>query len=888
MSALKLAVQAIDNLRPIVDDLCSLPQCVQFCATLKAILIDLSKLFRGLSENGQSEKEAIALLEQLENLCKLKETPNEPVPPSAGIYERRFSAVASLGTNPDSVIPVILDLASNREAQRQRRTILASLECFFPQILDEQDIDISPTNADLRFISKEPPECGREIQSLHTALLTHCLCTDITDEMVARIRLRGTLEENSTGVTFGMLFMSHPHRTNPGLQSHPWWQDTQISIHRTINFETSLDELDYDEIRSDSETPFCSYISAQDEIGLMVLKFIVKGSKMYFDASLDPSIHWGFDRPSISLGQLLGDLRQSPSDLTEKLKEVLSWLLAKSAWQYYSSPWMRQPWNKESVHFLLERRCNEEGREVTGIFVNEPLLSVSIPRDTQVAEENTEKASAYPGTANKIGTAQRRLPSFGRPLHPIPKMLALGVMLVEIQLGQPIESLYIQDEWAKYCPQGKKNQNTDYKICRDIIAKKHFFEDISDPLEVLIKNCIQPSNPLKPPQVRDEDGIRCALYHLVNRLEVYLSKRKPHSVKPLHLLDKSPSSPIPSSMATSSPSLPKPKATRPGRTMENITNSTSTRDWFKRMASLNYILKAKDGDVYSKVKIAVLDTGVDPRDAASVYIDGYRDFVSGDDSVKCDTTGHGTTSVNLIFDMFESASVHVVRIFETNVANDNTHDLAIQALDWCIEEQMDVVCLACGFADSSQPLFDKVHEASGKMLILSAPTNERNAGEIAYPARYDDVLCIFSTDGGVTKSQKLNPSKGMGIYNFAILGECIKTMSGEERSGTSLSTAIAAGLVGRFLEFSRHSDCSPHLKKRSSMLKVKYGMTKALMAMTVEDSGFHCLKPWKLLPEDLKHQIPFEDYGYPHLGEREMARDYMCNLITMSLADAWK
>lgn len=74
MSALKLAVQAIDQLRPIVDDLSSLPQCVQFCATLKAILVDLSKLFRGLSENSRSEKEAIALLEQLETLCRVCNT----------------------------------------------------------------------------------------------------------------------------------------------------------------------------------------------------------------------------------------------------------------------------------------------------------------------------------------------------------------------------------------------------------------------------------------------------------------------------------------------------------------------------------------------------------------------------------------------------------------------------------------------------------------------------------------------------------------------------------------------------------------------------------------------------------------------------------------------
>ena len=108
------------------------------------------------------------------------------------------------------------------------------------------------------------------------------------------------------------------------------------------------------------------------------------------------------------------------------------------------------------------------------------------------------------------------------------------------------------------------------------------------------------------------------------------------------------------------------------------TTSPTTKDWFKRMDSLNYILKAIDGDFYQKPKIAVLDTGVSPLDAAAAYISGYKDFVHGDDSVKCDNTGHGTTSVNLIFDMCESAEVYAVRIFETDEANDNTRELAIQ------------------------------------------------------------------------------------------------------------------------------------------------------------------------------------------------------------------
>lgn len=96
------------------------------------------------------------------------------------------------------------------------------------------------------------------------------------------------------------------------------------------------------------------------------------------------------------------------------------------------------------------------------------------------------------------------------------------------------------------------------------------------------------------------------------------------------------------------------------------------------MDSLNYILEAADGDVYDKVRIAVLDTGVDPQDSAAEYIAGYKDFVSGNDSIKCDRTGHGTTSINLIFDMCAAADVYALRIFETDQANDRTRVIAVQ------------------------------------------------------------------------------------------------------------------------------------------------------------------------------------------------------------------
>ncbi|KAK8070436.1 subtilisin-like protein [Apiospora hydei] len=862
MSALQQAIQAIDRLHHVVDYLCTQPPCVQFCASLKVILIDLIRWLRSLHEDEYSKKEASALLEQLDNLCRLQDASYEVLPPGVMKPGNRYPAVALLLANSESATSAIRNVASSREAQRQRRMTLASLEAFVPQELEEEDIDISPSDTDLRYVSKEPPSVGKRSgrSTVHSSQIvsvpTRTKCWPASD---SGVHWKKIVRRSPSGC-----FLWPIHIAPIFSRTHGGRTRIFPSLVLCQNFEAGSG-IDYEEIRPDSEPPFCSYISAQDEAGLMMLKFIVKGRRLYFEESMDPSSYWEFDKPSVSSRSTFG-----------------------------SSPWMQQPWNKESVHFLLERRQNEEGHEVAGIFVTEPLLSVSIGRRVNATGVDQEMTYGQDSIKTKAEAQRGRLPLFSKPLHPMPKMLALGIMLVEIQLGRPIETLYTKAEWSKFCPQGKKNHNTDYKICKDIIAKRHFFDDISDPLELLIKTCIHPSDSFKPPQVRDEEGIRHALYLLINRLNVYLSKRKPYNVKPLTLSDSPPStqsptatpSPIPRSL----PTVPESNITthRPGHTMAQITNSPSTKDWFARMASLNYILNSKEGGVHKKVKIAVLDTGVDPDDAASAYIYGYRDFVNGNDSIKCDKTGHGTTSINLIFDMCESASVYAVRIFETDVANEDTKELAVKALDWCIKERMDVVCMACGFVDTSQELFDKVHEASGKMLILAAPTNESNAGEIAYPAQYDnDVMCIFSTNGAVTKSQHLNPSRGLGMYNFAILGEDIKTMSGEVRSGTSFSTAIAAGLVGRLLEFSRHSDCKGRISN-ASMLKVKYGMTKALISMAMKDSEFHRLKPWRLLPEGLRNQIPFGEHGYPHPKQREMARDYICNLISMFLGDAWQ
>lgn len=193
--------------------------------------------------------------------------------------------------------------------------------------------------------------------------------------------------------------------------------------------------------------------------------------------------------------------------------------------------------------------------------------------------------------------------------------------------------------------------------------------------------------------------------------------------------------------------------------------------------------------------------------------------------------------------------------------------------------------MACGFFEEDATLYNKVREASCTMLLIAAPTNEGNKHNILYPAAYEDVvLPMFATDGNVKKSD-LNPSKGPGSYNFAILGEDIKNVHNEVNSGTSYSTAIAAGFAARLLDFSRHSDTEVEFGDKAQKLKSKRGFMGVLVSMAVWtiDDPFHCVRPWDLLPTDLQSQLPFQLSGLSGENIRVGARRKICGKICMGI-----
>lgn len=100
---------------------------------------------------------------------------------------------------------------------------------------------------------------------------------------------------------------------------------------------------------------------------------------------------------------------------------LLSYLLAKAVWRFYDVDWITEDWTKDAVHFMR------------------------LDLDEISAKQHTLSLSHLPFILADLQTAKPASATF-RPrmnidalTHKMPKILSLGVVLLEIELGRPLE-----------------------------------------------------------------------------------------------------------------------------------------------------------------------------------------------------------------------------------------------------------------------------------------------------------------------------------------------------------------------------------------------------------------------------------------------------------------
>ena len=289
----------------------------------------------------------------------------------------------------------------------------------------------------------------------------------------------------------------------------------------------------------------------------------------------------------------------------------------------------------------------------------------------------------------------------------------------------------------------------------------------------------------------------------------------------------------------------------------------------------------------AKWSIAVLDTGLDsnlPSLKGAIKckrIKVVKSFVPGDASTM-DEYGHGTHVASLLLQVAPRAQVLVLKIAKTEVilstesiadvsgdcpTSEIILNMCRKAINYAANElRVDIITMSFGLDRENGQIQAAIRNAFFKnILMFAAASNSGGNLEVKYPARKDEVICVYATDGSGNAFKKNPNNLTSSSLHFATLGVGVKSSwpkslhnpplqigeaSERRQTGTSFATPILAGIAACIIEFAIVQNLSDELLE---VLKSRQGMQKTLLKLMVDDtlrSGLHYIHPWKMFEKE--------------------------------------
>jgi hypothetical protein len=149
-------------------------------------------------------------------------------------------------------------------------------------------------------------------------------------------------------------------------------------------------------------------------------------------------------------------LQGSAMKMSLKEKRVLAVVIAHAVLNFCESPWLDGDWDKRHISFY--GHSTGDG----GLDFRRPYLSTNFRDSTQAANDQAVFLT----------------------LHPSPAILALGILLLEIELSQPIESHWVEEDLAD----GEPNFNTNLTTAERLLEKS--VDEIYESYRMAIEACL--------------------------------------------------------------------------------------------------------------------------------------------------------------------------------------------------------------------------------------------------------------------------------------------------------------------------------------------------------------------------------------------------------------
>ncbi|KAL6823407.1 hypothetical protein V8C40DRAFT_248013 [Trichoderma camerunense] len=546
--------------------------------------------------------------------------------------------------------------------------------------------------------------------------------------------------------------------------------------------------------------------------------------------------------------------------VTAKMKVTLAYILAQSAWISYDSDWMDIHWTSETIHFMRQY-SRIQGKGESEIYLTNPHFSA---RFTGENKDHREATSA-------IGE-----------IHRYPRVRALGIMLVEIGLGPLLSQP--DNEHANLTQAAKANQAW-------AAAKRHSDSQDSWPefdygnYRRAVQNCLHPGIFRDAPFDPDASNIELAR-GLVRRRKIFHDQ----VVSPLEQLvhgtrwyeDRQKIGPLRSYTAVQEKAISREADTFVlTQIRETISRSISSvewkssregsrkssRKWLERIDRLNKRLSSLPGTTpRERIRIAILDTGYDADSAYFQHNSRRNRLVKWRDWVEHSTTpqdcnGHGTHLVALVMRIVPEAEICVARVANDHQGLEKAIISISEAIKWAQSEcKADIISMSFGHIRDHKPISRAIYNAiKDKAILFFAAAANFGANERElFPARHECVISIRGTNSN-GQFQDFNPPRNSREGKvFGTLGLEVPSVALTNASeaafmtGTSVATAIAAGIAGMLLEYvGGKSDTSAyHIVK--DFLHTREGMLDMFeeMGTTPHDDGRIYVAPWSLFRYD--------------------------------------
>lgn len=219
-------------------------------------------------------------------------------------------------------------------------------------------------------------------------------------------------------------------------------------------------------------------------------------------------------------------------------------------------------------------------------------------------------------------------------------------------------------------------------------------------------------------------------------------------------------------------------------------------------------LDNRDNGNLSKIKIAIMDSGIDKKheDLVGKVIKEYN-AINPKEKIE-DVYGHGTAVAGIIAandnnqgirGILPNAELYSIKVISDN-GKGNIESLA-KGIDWAIKNKVDLINISFGMPNDKPKLKAAVNKAVKAGIIIVASTGNKYGLNSDYPASYNNVISV----NAINSDLKITSFSAKGKINFVAPGTGIVTTILNNNygvvEGTSIATAYVTGTIGYILAY---------------------------------------------------------------------------------------